>query len=158
MDYESLKALAEPDCYARVRLGFELYPWQEKILRAMSPRGSRVAVRTCNEAGKTSTLVLALCLWHMETLSGSLTVTTSGSYRQIKDQLFPHLQNWGGRLGAGWEFGDCWGRHNGTGSRLVSFSTDNPGKAEGWHEPPRRAGEILGRDNPLLGFGVTGDE
>jgi len=158
MDYESLKALAEPDCYARLRLGFELYPWQEKILRAMSPRGSRVAVRTCNEAGKTSTLVLALCLWHMETFSGSLTVTTSGSYRQIKDQLFPHLQNWGGRLGAGWEFGDCWGRHNGTGSRLVSFSTDNPGKAEGWHEPPRLAGAILGRDNPLLGFGVTGEQ
>ena len=122
MDYGSLKALAEPDCYARVRLGFGLYPWQEKILRAMSPRGSRVAVRTCNEAGKTSTLVLALCLWHMESFLCSLTVTTSGSYRQIKDQLFPHLQNWGGRLGAGWEFGDCWGRHNGTGSRLVSFS------------------------------------
>jgi hypothetical protein len=33
-----------------------------------------------------------------------------GQYRQIKDQLFPHLQSWGAKLGNGWEFGDCWGR------------------------------------------------
>lgn len=152
MDLETLKLLAEPDGYARVRLGIGLYPWQTAVLRALSPRGSRVAVRTCNESGKTSTLVLALILWHMETFVGSLTVTTSGSYRQIKDQLFPHLQNWGGRLGEGWEFGDCWGRNRLTGSRLVSFSTDNPGKAEGWHEPPRMPGEIAGRTNPLSGL------
>ena len=140
-----------------MRLGVELYPWQTSVLRAMSPRGSRVSVRTCNESGKTSTLVLALILWHMETFVGSLTVTTSGSYRQIKDQLFPHLQNWGGRLGEGWEFGDCWGKNHLTGSRLVSFSTDNPGKAEGWHEPPRLPGEIVGRSNPLAGLCSDGD-
>ena len=157
MDLETLKLLAEPDGYARVRLGISLYPWQTEVLRALSPRGSRVAVRTCNEAGKTSTLVLALCLWHMESFLGSLTVTTSGSYRQIKDQLFPHLRNWGGKLGAGWEFGDCWGKNNLTGSRLVSFSTDNPGKAEGWHEPPRLPGEIVGRSNPLAGLCSDGD-
>jgi hypothetical protein len=157
MDLETLKLLAQPDGYARVRLGVELYPWQTSVLRAMSPRGARVAVRTCNESGKTSTLVLALILWHMETFVGSLTVTTSGSYRQIKDQLFPHLQNWGGRLGEGWEFGDCWGKNRLTGSRLVSFSTDNPGKAEGWHEPPRLPGEIIGRSNPLAGLCSDGD-
>jgi hypothetical protein len=42
-----------------------------------------------------------------------------------------------------------WHREQGrlTGSRLVSFSTDNPGKAEGWHEPPRLPGEIV--NNPF---------
>lgn len=157
MDLETLKLMAQADGYARMRLGIDLYPWQASILSDMSPRGSRVAVRTCNESGKTSTLVLALVLWHMESFVGSLTVTTSGSYRQIKDQLFPHLQAWGGRLGEGWEFGDGWGRYKPTGSRLVSFSTDNPGKAEGWHEPPRMPGEIVGRSNPLGGL-VSDDE
>jgi hypothetical protein len=113
-----------------------LYPWQINVLSAVSQRGSRVAVRTCNESGKTSTVVIGLILWHMETQTNSLTVTTSGSYRQIKDQLYPHLHTWGGKLGKGWEFGDCWGKYHPTGARLVSFSTDDPGKAEGWHEPP----------------------
>lgn len=152
MDLETLKMLADPDGYAALRLGLKLYPWQSAVLQSMAPRGARCAVRTCNESGKTSTLVLALVLWHMEAFVGSLTVTTSGSYRQIKDQLFPHLQAWGGRLGKGWEFGDGWGKNHLTGSRLVSFSTDNPGKAEGWHEPPRMPGEIVGTRNPLGGL------
>lgn len=152
MDIETLQLLANADGYARARLGINLYPWQSRILRAMSRRGARVAVRTCNESGKTSTVVLALVLWHMESFVSSLTVTTSGSYRQIKDQLYPHLQAWGGRLGKCWEFGDGWGKNHATGSRLVSFSTDNPGKAEGWHEPPRMPGEIVGASNPLRGL------
>ena len=134
VNFQQFAALAKPDVYARVRLGLELYPWQERVIRAMDRRGARVAMRTCNEAGKTSTVAAALILWHMETFVGSMTVTTSGSYRQIKDQLYPHLQKWAGRLGAQWEFGDGWGRNSATGARLVSFSTDNPGKAEGCHD------------------------
>ncbi len=154
MDLKTIEALADADVYARLRLGIDLYPWQQNVLRAATARGARIAVRTCNESGKTSTLVTPLVLWHMESFVGSLTITTSGSYRQVKDQLYPHLLNWAGRLGEGWEFGDGWGRHHRTGSRLVSFSTDNPGKAEGWHEPPRMPGDIVGRNNPLAGFGV----
>jgi len=133
---EEQKMLATADGYAVARLGLPLYPWQMDVARAVSRRGSRVAVRTCNESGKTSTLLVALILWHMETQMNSLTITTSGSYRQIKDQLYPHLRVAGNKLGPGWEFGDGWGKYEGTGARLVSFSTDDPGKAEGWHEPP----------------------
>jgi hypothetical protein len=158
LDLAVLEQMANADAYARLRLGIGLYGWQERVLRAMTRRGARVAVRTCNESGKTSTLVTSLVLWHMEAFVGSLTITTSGSYRQIKDQLYPHLQNWAGRLGDGWEFGDGWGRHHRTGSRLVSFSTDNPGKAEGWHEPPRMPGDIAGHNNPLAGFGLADAE
>ncbi len=155
---DDIAAMAEPEVYARVRLGMDLYPWQERVLSAMEPRGARVAMRTCNEAGKTSTVATALILWHMETFLGSMTVTTSGSYRQIKNQLYPHLQKWGGRLGKQWEFGDGWGVNRATGSQLVSFSTDNAGKAEGWHEPPRMPGEVAGADNPLAPFGVDAEQ
>lgn len=136
LSQQDIEDMATADGYAAARLGMDLYPWQLNVLCSVSRRGSRVAVRTCNESGKTSTVVISLILWHMETQTNSLTVTTSGSYRQIKDQLYPHLQSWGGKLGAGWEFGDGWGKYHPTGARLVSFSTDNPGKAEGWHEPP----------------------
>lgn len=61
----------------------------------------------------------------MEAHTESKTVTTSGSYRQINDQLFPQFLKWGGTLSKDFEFGDCWGRHNGTKSTLSSFSTDN---------------------------------
>lgn len=152
---EQLAALADPVVYARVRLGLDLYPWQEDALRAMAGNGSRVAVRTCNEAGKTSFLVSALVLWHMETFLGSLTVTTSGSYNQIVNQLYPHLQGWAVKLGGGLKFGDCWGEHPGTGSRLVSFSTNNEGRAEGWHEGDIDRGLLA--DNPLKPFGVDAD-
>ena len=35
MDIEDIKLMKDPDCYARMRLGIGLCPWQEKILRAM---------------------------------------------------------------------------------------------------------------------------
>ncbi len=146
------KAMAWPDGYARLRLGLKPYPWQTAIFNAVGREGSRVAVRTCNEAGKTSTLVTSLILWHMEAHTESKTVTTSGSYRQIKDQLFPQLLKASSHLEKGFEFGDCWGRHTGTKSTLSSFSTDNPGKAEGYHAQERRPGEIAGHDNPLRGY------
>jgi hypothetical protein len=155
---EDLSKLKDPAIYARARLAMDLYPWQERVLRAIEPRGARVALRTCNEAGKTSTVATAMILWHMETFVNSMTVTTSGAYRQIKNQLYPHLQSWGGRLGKHFEFGDGWGINHATGSALVSFSTDNPGKAEGWHEPPRMPGEILGTHNPLEAQGVSWEE
>ncbi len=128
-------AMAFPDGYAAGRLHMSLYPWQIRVLDAMSLEGARVAVRTCNESGKTSTLMVALILWHMETQKDSLTVTTSGSYRQLKEQLHPHLVRCSKLLDPGWEFGDGWGRFAGLNSRLVSFSASDPGKAEGWHAP-----------------------
>jgi peptidyl-tRNA hydrolase len=43
MDIEDIKLMKDPDCYARMRLGIGLYPWQEKILRAWVLRDPRVA-------------------------------------------------------------------------------------------------------------------
>lgn len=126
-----------PSFYCRARLGWMVYPWQEKILDAVGRRGSRVAAKCCNEAGKTSFIVAGLVLWGLETFHNGMIVTTSGSFRQIKDQLYPRVQGLAGRLGKHIEVGDGWARNLETGTKLVSFSTNDPGKAEGWHEPVR---------------------
>lgn len=154
MNAEATFAAAySPQGYARFVLGWELYGWQEDALTELGPRGARLAVATCNEAGKTSKLITGAVLWHMAAFSESLTVTTSGSYRQITGQLYPNLQSIGPTLGKEWVFGKDGGKNTATGSRLISFSTDNAGRAEGWHEPPRSK-DLTRGGNPLAAFGV----
>lgn len=135
---EVIRYLAHsPSFYCAARLGWRIYPWQKEILDTVGKRGSRVAAKCCNEAGKTSFIVAGLVMWGLETFHNGLIITTSGSFRQIKDQLYPRIHGLAGRLGAHIEVGDGWAKNTATGTKLVSFSTNDPGKAEGWHEPVR---------------------
>lgn len=131
---EVLDAIIYPSGFALRRFGVVLYPWQAEATDAFVKPGTRVALRTCNESGKTSTVIACTVLWHMETFPGSLTITTSATNRQIEDQLYPALRRLVGR--------DSLYRitHNRVeyipnGSVCVSFSTDDAGRAEGWHAP-----------------------
>lgn len=153
-DRATLEATTTPQGYAAFILGWALYPWQVEALEKIDPRGARLAVATCNEAGKTSKLITGAVMWHMAAFRESLTVTTSGSYRQITGQLYPNLQSLGPQLGPEWKFGKDGGVNTATGSRLISFSTDNAGRAEGWHEPPRIR-DLRHERNPLEHYGVT---
>lgn len=133
------KMLMTPSGYVKLRCGFDLYPWQSACLDSMSGEYIKSALRTCNDSGKTSVVIAGLVLWHMETFEQSVTVTTSGTNRQIFDQLYPNLSALGEKINREscrevFRFtrqgqGYC----NTTGSRIVSFSTDDPGRAEGWH-------------------------
>ena len=124
---------------------------------ALDSPQSRVALRTCNESGKTSVVVASVVAWHLEMFAHSLTITTAGVSRQVRDQLYPHLQRHAARTGAfeispGMLRGYC--AHSG--SRLVSFTADDPGLAEGWHfaHDPTRYGD----GNPLASVGVSDAE
>jgi hypothetical protein len=60
-----------------------------------------------------------------------LTVCTAGVFRQVKEQLFPAIHNFAHRF-PGWTFNECEVvTHHG--SRILGFSTEDPYKAEGWH-------------------------
>jgi len=155
---EVLEAMTTPSGYAMLRLGLEPYPWQVSAMDGLDARHTRVALRTCNESGKTSLVIAGLVLWHMQTFAGSLTVTTSGAYRQIVGQLYPNLRAYTGKEPDRWQIKKDSGLYLPTGSRLVSFSTDNPGLAEGWHEPPRIESLFEDGDNPLADLGVTDSE
>lgn len=82
---------AQPDAFAESVLKMELYPKQRDVLRALAPRGSAVSFRSCNEGGKTRRVICAAILWHLKAFPSGHVITTSGSYRQIKDQLVPAL-------------------------------------------------------------------
>ncbi|WP_428411957.1 hypothetical protein [Pararhizobium sp.] len=137
MNLDDARVLSSPAGYCTVNYGWHLYPWQADTMNALDPEGSKAALRTCNESGKTSQVLCGLIGWHMDAFPGSMTVTTSGSNRQIKHQLYPNLRNTVGRL-PGWRVQDSnsYSVRAPNGSVCVSFATDDPGLAEGFHVPP----------------------
>ena len=91
MDIEDIKLMKDPDCYARMRLGIGLYPWQEKILRAMSPRGSRVAVLFWNpNCGYCREMLESVRAWESKAAGGSprLFVVSTGGVEENRAQGF----------------------------------------------------------------------
>ncbi len=127
------KILASPSGFNCIMLGQDLYQWQADALDALIPDGARVAIKTCNESGKTSVLVAGAIIWHMMLYPNSMTVSTAGVYRQVTEQLMPSLR----RLLAkspSWNVTENRVQAP-NGSRFVGFSTDDAGKFEGWHTP-----------------------
>jgi hypothetical protein len=154
---------ATPSAYCALRLNWtNLYPWQTAALDGIQEINSRVALRTCNESGKTRKVIAGAILWHMETFQRSTTVVTSGSWLQIEGQLIPSLKIAAEERGVSNRF--QWQKNRGTclatGSEIRWFSTDEAGRAEGWH-----AGDMTSdargwrpEDNVLAGFGVDDAE
>lgn len=134
--------LVTPEGFAANMLGMQLYPKQRDVLRALAPRGAHVSFRSCNEGGKTKKVICAAILWHLAAFPKGHVISTSGSYRQIKDQLLPALHAYASRFSA-WNF-----LHT---PRIETesihcfwegFSTNEAGKFEGHHAD--------GPDQPLL--------
>ena len=131
-----------PDIFAERVLKMQLYPKQRDVLRSLGPRDSAVSFRSCNEGGKTKRVICAAILWHLMAFPRGHVISTSGCFRQIKDQLLPALHTFQ-RLFPFWTFlrtprietqnAQCF---------WEGFSTNEGGKFEGHH-----AG---GPDEPLL--------
>ena len=126
--------LSTPDGFATAMLAMNLYPKQRDVLRAIAPAGSVVSFRSCNEGGKTKRVICAAILWHLTMFPKGHIISTSGSYRQIKDQLLPSLHTYSNRF-PHWNF-----LHT---PRIETesincfwegFSTNDAGKFEGHHE------------------------
>jgi len=159
---DGLKLLNEclyPSGFASLVLGKRLYDWQVEVVDSLSCVGSRVALRTCNESGKTSEVLCLLVLWHMATFVESTTVTTAGVYRQIVQQLYPSLRRSVKALPdhEQWHFGRDSGRSP-SGSMLYSFSSADAESAEGYHDSAASGtyGDL--GVNPLSEFGITDEQ
>lgn len=120
----------KPSGFARSVLGLEQYDWQIKFLDSLMPLHSQRVLRAANGSGKTTNIAGPLAIWHACMFKGSTTILTSGAWRQVTEQLMPRLRRWARQL----EWKD---RENSIitpeGSRIIGFSTDDPGKFEGWH-------------------------
>jgi hypothetical protein len=126
-----LEALTTCLGFIRGALQLKSYPWAENIFADLDRRNAAVAVKACNGAGKTERLAAPVALWHASVFPRSLTICTAGVFRQVKEQLFPAIRTHAHKF-VGWTFNECEViSHNG--SRILGFSTDEPGKFEGWH-------------------------
>jgi phage terminase large subunit len=123
---------------------------QKAVLDEIDCHNARVSARTCNGAGKTSTIIAGAILWHMSVHPKSTVVYTTAVYRQLKNQLWPALQVHQPKFEA-WDFKR--GSMEITApnrSRFIGFVTDDAGKAEGYHGNKNPLYDLELDDGPLM--------
>ena len=154
-DAQLIANLSRPDLYAEHRLGMKLHPKQAAVLRDLFKPQSRVSFRCGNEVGKTSVVATAAILYGIEIMNCQV-VSTSGSWRQITEQLIPNLKRQS-HLFPGWEFNSDAINVGGI-NRYVGLSTTSEATFQGYHsateKDPEPAHKFIGwtgtRAIPLL--------
>ena len=112
----------------------KLYAWQRRVLSDLDQSGSRVALKAANGSGKTARCIAPSVLWHALMFPNSVCVTTSGVYRQVKEQMWPTIRSLSTKVAEfGIEINATDLRVRANNSRIVGFSTDDPGRFEGFH-------------------------
>ena len=111
----------------------KLHPWQKKVLQSLSKPKTRIALKAANGSGKTAMCAAPAALWHALLYPNSVCVTTSGVYRQVKEQMWPTIRSLARKVGGlGIQINQT-ELSTPNGSRVIGFSTDDPGRFEGWH-------------------------
>lgn len=133
-------ALCNPANYAELELGVKLYPKQREFLEAFGEAMARwaetqipqqISFASCNEGGKTAICEMAGILWVLNMFPEGKVNCTSGSFRQLKDQLRTALARYENKYPS-WS----WTQEKIITSRggfLRIYSTAQPGRAEGDH-------------------------
>jgi phage terminase large subunit len=122
--------------FANVVLGVTgIYPWQGEAMEAVA-QGLPTALLAANASGKTKRVIAPLLLWLLFSFPKAVGKMTSGSWQQIQEQLLPTFAEFKPRLrGLGWNWLDGW-IESPEGGFISVFSTDQPGRAEGFHGTP----------------------
>lgn len=124
-----------PAIFALVVLGIDQYDWQVEACERIAMR-DRVTLRAANGSGKTANVIAIMVLWFLWRHPKGRCAIISGSWKQVEKQLFPALTKWRGHPAfAGWKWNHC-NIITPQGGEAIGFSTDNAGRAEGWHESP----------------------
>lgn len=122
-----------------------LYDWQADVLTELETAGpgkvARITVSTPNGAGKSSALVATAALWwewiHPR---GKVVITTKDS-KQLDNQVWPSITAHRSKFPQ-WQFIERLIRTP-TGGMCVLFTTDEAGRAEGWHKLDDIDGPLL---------------
>jgi len=126
--------IADPAGFSTAVLGMELYPKQAAVLHALMQPGCRLSFRSCNEGGKTARVIAGAILWHLALFPQGRIVSTSGSFRQVKDQLVPALHTYRSRFPRFKFFQSPRVETEHVNGFWEGFSTNDAGKFEGHHE------------------------
>ena len=118
-------------------LGVELYEWQAKICitieQAAKLTRKKIAVRAPNGVGKTQRIIALSALRWLQRFPRGRVVVTSYDARQVSDQLWPALRAQAAKFPF-WKWSDAEHMINSReGGRIRAFTTDDPGRAEGFH-------------------------
>lgn len=119
-----------PGKFAIEVLGLRPYRWQLDVIEAVG-MGLPCSVVAANGSGKTANCVAVLILWFLWTHPKGQVVFTSGSFRQIKKQLWPAIKRFRRKFPQ-WHFMSEELRTH-EGGFAIGFSADDAGTAEGWH-------------------------
>ena len=129
------KTILSPSEFAWFQLGMRsLYDWQIECLESIGLQesgGKATSVVAANGSGKTSNLVAPAVLWFLSRYPRGQVVVTSGSFRQVEKQLWPAMRVFSSRFPE-WGFLQT-ELKTPEGGFALGFSTDQPGRAEGWH-------------------------
>lgn len=145
----NLADIARWDIFTRQYIDPKIYDWVACALRDLDAPGSCVAVSACNGAGKSSSIIANAVLCHLLQYPTGRVICTSAVERQLTHVIMGYLRSKIDLFPKGSEFNkqeifvpkkDKEGRVIGQ-AEYLSFTTNDPGKAEGWHGS---------EENPLL--------
>lgn len=129
------RTILSPSEFAWFQLGEKsLYDWQIEGLESIGLQefgGPPTAIAAANGSGKTAKLVAAAICWFLSKFPQGQVIVTSGSFRQVEKQLWPALRVHQRKF-PGWTFLQT-ELKTPEGGFSLGFSTDDPGRAEGWH-------------------------
>lgn len=130
--------------FAEEILGLNLYWWQADLVTlfdVMMLDLVMASLATPNESGKSSVVIPTLVLGTLALYDDAKVILTSADGKQVDEQVMPAINRHRSKF-HDWDFIQRAVRTPGErGSRFVAFSTDDPGKAEGFQPNP---------DGPLL--------
>jgi phage terminase large subunit len=126
------KAQLAPPAFAFSALKLNLYTWQIETLAAVG-KGMPTACLAPNGSGKSSTVLTALILWFLSEFQTGRAIVTSGSWAQLKSQLFDSLKRFQHHpLFRGWDFQES-AIKTPQGGFAIGLSVDDAYKMEGHH-------------------------
>lgn len=130
--------------FAEKKLGMDLHWWQVCVLAWYDDASRRLvqgSLATPNGSGKSSVVIPALVLGWLTLYVKGRVVLLSADAKQLDGQLMPAINSHRGKF-TDWRFVE---REITTpeGGRFVGFTTDEPGRAEGWHKLDDVDGPLL---------------
>lgn len=142
---EARRIAGTPAGFAQMLMGKDrpLYQWQVEVLSWFEDtlQLCKGSLATPNGAGKSSVIVAALALWWISVHPQGKVVITTKDSKQLDNQIWPAIEAHKDRF-PGWDFIERMVR-NGRGGFIVGFTTDDPGRAEGWHKINDTTGPLL---------------
>jgi hypothetical protein len=132
-----------PVGFAETVLGMILYWWQAEVLTWFESTFELVKASLCtpNGAGKSAYVDAILALWWITVHPQGIVVITTKDSKQLDNQLWPAIERHKGKFPQ-YDFIERMVR-NGKGGFIIGFTTDDPGRAEGWHKLDDVCGPLL---------------